>query len=315
MAITRQHYLIALAFLLALFALFAFMPFGSSPDPVAFQKTMDAGHAFAFILLSSLIYLAVEHHGKKWAVTVAAIVSIVLMVGIELVQPYVGRTASLADVEVGLLGMVIALSGMVVWRSSQRWLLRGAHLLLLVVSLVWIVQPALTEWRALWLRDQQFPLLGTFEDELEKRLWLASGALHEKQTQISFSQQYVGSGDHSLKVVTISGTWSGVRYAAGEQDWRGYRALSMTIYNPGAAFKLNIRIDDGITAAPAYSERYNGRVAVNNGVNTVLLPLDEIAAGPKSRSLELSSIRKMVLFVNQQQQTHLFYLDDIRLVP
>ncbi len=315
MVITRQHYLIALAFLLGLFALFAFMPFGSSADPVAIQKTMDAGHAFAFILLSSLIYLAVEHHGKKRAVTVAAIVSILLMVGIELIQPYVGRTASLADVEVGLLGMVIALSGMVVWRSSQRWLLRGAHLLLLVVSLVWIVQPALTEWRALWLRDQQFPLLGVFEDELESRLWLASGALHGKQTEISFSQQYVGSGTHSLKVETIKGTWSGVRYAAGAQDWRGYRALSMTIYNPGAAFKLNIRIDDGVTAVPAYSERYNGRVAVNSGVNTVLLSLDDIAAGPKSRSLELSSIRKMVLFVGKQQQARLFYLDDIRLLP
>ncbi len=315
MAIFKKHYSIVLVFVLSLFALLAFVPFGSGANPLAIGMTMDAGHAFAFILLSGLLYLAFEQHGKWRAVMTSVIISVLLMAVVELVQPYVGRTASLADMQTGLLGVLIAVSGMIVWRNLHRWQLRVAHIALVVMILGWTVLPAWNEWRSLWLREQQFPLLGDFEHTLEQRLWKPTGVAHGRRTQAAFSDKHAVSGVNSLKVETINGSWSGVRYAAGDQNWQGYQALSITLYNPGADFNMNIRIDDGVSVSPRYSERYNGHFQIRKGQNTLLIPLTEIAAGPKGRLLKLDRIRKMILFLNKNEQPQSFYLDNVHLVP
>jgi len=311
----KARYLIPLVLILLLFMLFAFFPFGSSANPVAIQKTMDGGHAFAFFLLSGLLYLVIEQRSKGWAVLISAILSVAMMVMVELLQPYVGRTASLADFMIGLLGVIIALTGVVVWRHMNRWMLRVVHLVIAVVAVVWVVQPALDEWRALWLRGQQFPLLGDFEDRLEKRLWKASGEVDGERTRISFSEKHTVSGASSLKIETVGGTWSGVSYAAGDQDWRDYRMLVIEAYNPGDAFAINIRIDDGVKNFPQYGERYNGQWQINAGANTLSIPLAKISLEPRVRPLELERIRKMILFVGKGETPLEFYLDNVRLVP
>jgi len=311
MALIKQTYLTALIIILALFALLAFVPFGSSANPVALAKTMDAGHVFAFILLSGLIYLAVEPYGKWRAQIISAVISVLLVVIVELVQPFVGRTASFADVQMGLLGLFLALSAMIVWRSQLHQLLKITHLLLFVLTLAWVVQPAWGEWRAVWLRDQQFPVLGVFESGLEKRLWKA----HGRGTSISFSDKHTIVGASSLKIETSGDAWSGVRYEAGDRDWRGYQYLNIELYNAGAPFMLNIRIDDGLLISPGYGDRYNGQFKVDAGANTILIPLFEVASGPKSRMLALDHVRKMILFLSKKETQREFYLDDIRLIP
>ncbi len=311
MVVFKKTYLIAVFVMLALFALLAFVPFGSSANPVAVMKTMDAGHAFAFILLSGLFYLTVEPYGEWRAIVFSMVISVLLMVAVELVQPYVGRTASFADVQMGLLGVFLALSGLIVWRRQSRQLFKVVHLLLLVLTLVWVVQPALNEWRAVWLRDQQFPVLGGFESDLEKRLWKAHGI----GTATSFSDKHVVVGSNSLKTKTTDSTWSGVRYSAGDQDWRGYQFLNIGLYNAGEPFKLNIRIDDGVSNSPDFGDRYDGQYRVNVGANTLLIPLADVASGPKSRLLDLGKVRKMILFLSRKETRREFYLDDIRLIP
>jgi len=311
MAVLKQIYLIALAFVLLLFSLLAFVPFGSSGNPVVVAKTMDVGHVFAFILLSGLFYLALESYGKWRALFISAVVSVLLMVVVELIQPFVGRTASFADVQMGLLGVFLALSGMLVWRSQVRGLLKVTYLLLFVLTLVWVVQPAWSEWRAFWLRDQQFPVLGGYESGLEKKLWKA----HGKGTTISFSDKHVVEGVNSLRIETIGHTWSGVRYAAGDQDWRGYQFLKIELYNAGAPFMLNIRIDDGVHNSPGYGDRYDGQYRLEAGDNTLMISLAEVENRPKSRLLAMSEIRKMILFLSKEETSREFYLDDIRLIP
>lgn len=306
----KRSYTIVLFIVVSIVVVLAFAPIGlSAPDPDVIRKMMDAGHGFAFMLLSSLFYLAVEHRGKLRAAMISGLLSIVLMLGIEWLQPYVGRTASWADIQFSLLGMFIALSGVLVWRSLKSPLLRAMHILFCVMAVVWIVRPVWHEWHPLWLREQQFPLLGDFEHQLELRLWRA----HGQHAQVSLSDQHVVSGVNALQVKINKGVWLGVRYAAGDQDWRKYKSLAMTLYNPGASFKMNIRIDDNVNTFPEYSERYNAQFQIREGISTLLIPLVDIAAGPKSRSLDLSRIRKMILFLSKNEQPRLFYLDNVRL--
>lgn len=312
--ILKQRYRIALACALAIFSLLAFVPLGKSVNPVAVMTTMDAGHAFAFCLLSWLLYRVVAHHGRFRAVMISALASVVLMVGIEFLQPYFGRTSSLADIKIDLLGSAIALSGIVAWHCLNSRLLRGAHLLLAIFVFGWVAYPAWNEWRSIWLREQQFPVLGGFENSLEKRLWKSSGITNGMRTKISFSDKHAVSGRYSLKIETLNGTWSGVSFSAGEQDWRGYHQLVMSIYNPDDTFMLNVRIDDEEKHSPQYHERYNGRFQVSQGNNTLLIPLEKIANYSKNGVLNMARIRKMVLFLGVKETSRLFYLDGVQLI-
>lgn len=314
-AAVNVRYQIALILLLLLFLLLAFFPFARSPNPAAIQKTMDAGHVFAFFMLSSLFYMMFEPRGVKRAVLVSALLSISVMAAIELLQPYVGRTASWVDLEVGLLGGFIALSGMVIWRCMNSRMLRLFHLLLAMTTIVWLTKPALDEWRALWLREQSFPMIGDFEHALAKRLWKASGVANGVYTKASLSDEFVASGNGSLKIETVSGTWSGVSYSAGDQDWRGYEFLTLMLHNPGPPFVLHLRIDDGSIVSPTYKQRYNGHFLMQAGSNSVVIALARIESSPAERALDLSRIRTMVFFTNKKERSRVFYLDDVQLVP
>jgi len=307
----KQSYLITLAVVLVLLVLFAFIPFGRTVNPVAISKTVDVAHVFAFIVFSGLLYLTLENYGAWKAALVSCLLSVLLMVVIEWAQPYFGRTASWADIQFGLLGMFIALSGMMVWRCISNRLLKVTYTLLLVITMVWVVAPVWNEWHALWLRQQQFPILGDFENKLEKRLWRSNG----QRSQVSLSEKHVVSGVGSLKVEINKGVWNGVRYVAGEQDWREYKTLTMMFYNPGTAFNMNVRIDDGLHTYPQYSDRYNGQFQIGEGAITLSISLATISDGPKSRSLDLARIKHMILFLSKNEKRRLFYLDNVRLMP
>ncbi len=304
----NSHSLITLVLVAVVLALFAFIPFGRTVNPVAVSKTVDAAHVFAFILFSGLLYLAIEHYGIGKAALVSSLLSVLFM--LVIVQPYFGRTASWADIRLGLLGMFVALSGMVVWRSISSRLLKLTYTLLLVLTVAWVVEPVWNEWHALWLRQQQFPVLGDFEGKREELLWMSN----RPNTQVSLSDKHVVSGLGSLKVEMNKGLWNGVRYVAGEQDWREYKTLTMMFYNPGAAFNINIRIDDRLHTYPQYSDRYNGRFLIGKGATRLSISLAKISDGPKSRSLDLARIKQMILFLGKNEKRRLFYLDHVRLM-
>lgn len=311
----RRLYLYALLLLLPLIALLAFLQISGRSSPVAIMRTMDAGHAFAFCLISWLLYLAVEPYGKRRALLISGSLSMLLVVLTEVLQSFVGRTASFEDIGISLLGVLVALSGVVVWHAMDSRVLRGGHVLLTILIALWVSQPAWDEWRAVWLRDQQFPVLGNFEDPLERRLWKASGVAHGHATQLSRAEVGMADGRYSLQIETVHDTWSGALYNADRQDWRGYSQLVIELYNPSTPFALNIRIDDTAKASPGYSERYNGLYQVAAGSNKLSIPLARIERGPRSRKLDLGSIRKMVLFTTKQEPSRVFYLDNVRLIP
>ena len=118
-----------------------------------------------------------------------------------------------------------------------------------------------------------------------------------------------------MKIETSGQAWSGVRYAAGDRDWRGYQYLNIELYNVGEPFMLNFRIDDGVLISPGYGDRYNGRFKIDAGANTILIPLGDIARGPRSRLLALDNVRKMILFLGREEAQREFYLDGVHLIP
>ncbi len=290
----------------------AFTPFEYSGIAEATRKTMDAGHFIAFGLFALLLHPLFSSHGNKVATIITFTICALLIVSIEFIQPYVGRTASLTDVINGFLGMAVFLSGRYLWCSTKRPHIKYIHALLGTLIFTAVASPALSEWHAVWWRMKHFPILGDFEENIELQVWRAHGKTGGQQTRNSLSKEYVTSGEAALKIETIPGDWSGVRYAAGDKNWSTFRSLNMDIYNPGEPFTLTLRIDDNRTS-PDHHERFNARIKIASGWNHEKISLASVADGPETGKLNMQAIHQLILFSGRKEPVRLFYLDHLRL--
>lgn len=291
-----------------LLVILAMIPAGQLRMELAIHRTLDAGHFIAFGVFALLLQHLLSYKGNRRATVISLIVSSLLIVVIELIQPYVGRTATLGDVFTGLFGMVVFLLGRVVWLKAKSHYAKYLYALITLLIFLITAQPAIQEWRIVWWRATHFPVLGEFEEAIEKRVWRTNGIVDKQRTKASLSREHVRYGKSSLKVETVSGTYSGVSNTHGGSDWSGYKQLNITIYNPGDPYTLYMRIDDD-TLSPTYKQRFNSAIKLANGWNPVKIPISKIANGPRMGKMNMESIRKIIFFTQPKEMARVFYLD------
>jgi hypothetical protein len=239
-----------------------------------------------------------------------AVVACATVLLTELIQPMVGRNASLVDVVHGLLGVAAGLVGIYAWRDGGRPL-RLIHALFTVALLVPILHPMWLEWRAHVHRSQLFPVLGAFEDDIELRLWRDRSPIFKWPTTLKLSSEHVSEGLRSLAVRTGDGAWPGVIYIAGGLDWEPYDALQWEVYNPADPFRLAIRIDD--TRDPDSGASFNRSMTVEPGWNRFEVSTEDIRRGPDAHPLDLGHIQRVYIYAEGNRR-RLFFLDGVRLV-
>ncbi|MCZ7584335.1 MAG: hypothetical protein M5R36_13905 [Deltaproteobacteria bacterium] len=149
-----------------------------------------------------------------------------------------------------------------------------------------------------------------FEDEadLDRLLWKCH-ATFERTEAIS------GHGRYALTAKLFpEELYPGVEFFDPPRDWRGYRAFAFTVYAPDAAGEtLHIRIDDNPDDRD-FEGRYQGYVKLTGAVQHVEIPLDEIRNQPPQGPLSLGTIRKLVIYLYNQDKPRTLVLDDLRLV-
>ncbi len=286
---------------------FFFVNFDLGADYIAWGKSMDLFHVFFFGGLSWAVVHLFRNAGFRWPVCISVFFSVLLIFVIEYFQPQFGRTASNEDHWLGLIGMVV---GVVfasrVYLNATR--LRKTMLWLAALILGAILsKSAIDEWYAVYWRAQQFPVLGRFEQDVERLLWKPGNA------SIQYAAQHVGEGAYALEIETRSGYWSGIHYNAGGRDWRPYRYLKLTVFNPGKPFVLTFRIDDA-HPSPEYAQRINTVLPVASGWNDLVVDLPAALARVKSGDFDMSNIYRMIIFVGKgERESRQFYVDNVRL--
>jgi len=239
-----------------------------------------------------------------------AVVACSTVILTEVIQPMVGRNASLIDLVHGLLGVAVGLVGVYAWRKGGRRI-RLIHALATAALLVPMLHPMWLEWRADRRRSELFPVLGAFEDEIELRLWRDRSPMFKWPTTLKLSSEHVSEGLRSLAVRTGDGAWPGVIYIAGGLDWEPYDALQWEIYNPADPFRLAIRIDD--RRDPDRGASFNRSMTVEPGWNRFEVSTEEIRRGPETHPLDLGRIRRLYIYAEGNRR-RLFFLDGVRLV-
>lgn len=303
---------IAVAFVIIL--LTVSLPVGVKRNHTFWYDFFDAGHFPLFALLALLIYWSPPAVGLKLEkrCAVAAGIAATFAILIELFQPWVGRTASSTDLINGLLGIAAAASGAYLWARKSPRVVRMLHAVLTLVVAVLLLLPAISEYRALHWRSTQFPLLAGFETELEMALWRGMTSLPSAPTSLQRSTEHATDGSFALDIETRGGAYPGVRYSAGQLDWSGHDALVLDLFNPGESFVLNIRIDDDGDCT-LFAQRFNRRIPLEPGLQTLRIPTADIRQGPRERELNLQAIRSVYLFTGKHDAPRRFYVDHARL--
>lgn len=292
--------------LLGLFPLF----FLGGPDWASgplLKSVWNLGH----ILFFALLVLAIRpwRRWSGWRLWLGMTVAVAgLGIGIEALQAGLGRQANWHDALRNLIGAWLVLA----WRTTgsspptarfPAWSARAVISLLLVSELVTTGVVAARQFQV----ARQLPLIYDFNHPDPLTYW--SGDLQ-------VSQRHTQGADYSLKLSLHTERYSGASLDNLPQDWRGYRWLILTLHNPqDTTLAMTLRINDlqHDRGDNAYDDRFNTRLRLEPGLNTVHVDLHSVATAPRDRNMDMANIRRLVLFTSALDQPATLYLAAARL--
>lgn len=277
--------------------------------PALLNNLWNYGHIifFAALVLLLLEFRSLEL-GFDWLWL--ALIILVLGITIEFIQQWVGRDFSWSDVAHNLLGAFLAL----VWgqrATSRRIVLVGLRVLgiIFTVPSLWLSgQLAHAEWQM----RAQFPLINSFENAYELRQLVNIGErVIKRQSSHFFSQ-----GKFSLAVKFTTDTYSGIKWAGRYGDWTPYHYFVADIYNPGVdAFPVVLKIADlpHDQGNNAVDDRFNRRLTLAPGWNSVRIAISEIRTAPAKRQMRMHEVSCLELFAVRLPKPQVAYIDNVRL--
>ena len=168
------------------------------------------------------------------------------------------------------------------------------------------------EWaRAYWDRASRFPSLLEFSSDWEMRFVQPSNS--ELKVVVPPVGWQKSEGDKVGHLLFHTTTYPGFRIEEPFPDWRGYSALRFDIFSelPTSTF-MSIRIDDAHHNR-TFEDRFNRRFAIVPGLNHIHVPMEDIRLAPKNREMDLSDIRRLLLFTVSPSQEFSLFVDSIRL--
>ena len=272
------------------------------------ELTWGLGHILCFAVWSALFL----EWRREWSFVrqfvVVIFLTLLLGVGIELIQATLGRNFDLADVLNNLAGSLLVLAFSACGRQSpKRWrlLVQLLAVLMLSVGLFPLGKALFDEYQA----STQFPILSDFESSLELDRWQGNSLR-------SMNRDFVAHGDFSLKVDLNTDRYSGLSLKFLPGDWRAFEMLTFDLYNPSkAALRVTCRIHDRFHADydNAYTDRFNKTFIIEPGWIQVDLPLKQVSEAPKNRMLDLEQVAGLGIFVMDQKEAKTLYIDHVRL--
>lgn len=273
----------------------------------------DIGHIVYFALLAGLLsrwrVVAKMSLAGQW--TIILTITLLLGVSIELMQHGTARTPDIGDVLRDVTGSLIVLvfgsPGPGLRPLSLRLSLRLAVLSLSLVQL-WPVTKSLIDEA---IARHQFPLLSGFETPFEIDRWTGSARL-------SIATMPSISDSRLLKLSLTTEQYSGAALKYFDGDWASASRLKFSLYNPDESpLQITCRIHDvqHNDGHEEYEDRFNRRYTLMHGWNHIDIDLDEVKTSPARRSMDMSRIREIQLFVTSLPAPRIIYLDNVRLSP
>ncbi len=275
---------------------------GSSDESTRLVKAVwNSGHLFLFVGLT-LALLGVNSLKNKTSVQLLLLVTVLGLgagVGIEYLQRLIGRSFELSDVLFDLSGAWLGLLLFRIHRSQQRImaLVKALPFMLLIIFVVF--QPVFTAYREEMAMKRDFPLLSDFESDNELSRWRGNNA------RLSLQQKQVRHEQSALAIDFFPGEYPGFALHELVGDWRGYEYLKFSLYNSqSSSMEIILKIYDRQHPRNSYeyADRFNRRIILRPGWNDVTVKLEDIRQAPGSRTMDMTDIVNISLFLVNQKQ-------------
>ena len=277
----------------------------------AATATFDLGHAPVFALLTLVVCGVIQQLiGAKLSKKGLLVIGALLLIGsgmLEYLQRYFHRSPSWGDALANSMGILAGL----LWISSAavgtraKWLLRGAGVLLLAAI---SFQPAMIVYDC-YRMHCAFPMLSSFEDSLELSRW------EVRRGTISISDEYHTNGERCLKWNLEPARFPRITHSE-PADWSAYRTFefdALLAESDSEHQRLTIKIFD-VAHEFDFEDRFHGEIELTRGEPaSIKVQLDEVAAAPTTRTMDLSRILMIELFAMEQSTPATIFLDNIRL--
>ncbi len=273
----------------------------------------DLGHIFFFsvftyLLLNTKLKILKAPFVKQCLV----VLLLVFIFGIltELAQVLFNRTFSIGDLIKDLTGSLITLAFISQSRkmiSKYKLRILQSVILLIVIFEIAPLAIALTDEM---IASKQFPVLSDFETPFEIKRWTGD-------TDISRDNSASISGNYSLKVPLNTTKYSGVHLEYFPGDWRRYKCLEFSIFNPSPEdLKITCRVHDEshVFNGQRYDDRFNKSFILSHGKNDIIISFDKIINAPVLRKMDMGHIKGLSIFSTDLTKQEVIYIDNVRLI-
>lgn len=262
------------------------------------NELWDLGHVAGFFSLMFFVYKTSRvFSGLSWrlqllvAVTAASVLGLI----IEVIQFYTGRSFSIHDVYLNIVG---TLTGVAIFSNWNKFLSKKiVWLLRVLVLLLWLTvsRDAIVYSLDAMHARQQFPSLISLEYPFE--LSRFNGAkVHVEVVQ--FEQHDV------IEAEFMPAKYSTLTLDHFPRDWTGYKTLKLDLYNgQDEEAEIHLRIHD-IAHFPGtlYTDRFNASYPLQPGWNTVQISLEAVRQAPRGREMDMTKIHQLMLYFFRQTE-------------
>ena len=242
---------------------------------------LDLGHFVLFASLTFCLFWPLK--GRAWS---AFGLAVALAVFSEAGQSMVGRTASVDDALLGMLGALSALIVLLTFRRPwSRARIVGAMAAVLVLA-AWPLAKAIPYALDAWSEYREFPVLCDFQTPWQGRRWLTPGAVirtvpggrggETSVGEVNFTPSQNGAGTIVLKPLI--------------GEWSGYRQLCCEFSFDGDPMKVSVLLQTGegeCVAQACYLDRVFAA-----GDHCVSIDLSPSRSG-RARQVDLSRVRSL----------------------
>jgi VanZ family protein len=300
--VSRQFLLLLLFVVVASALLFVPLPI---PQTFGGRTIENAGHMPLFFLGTLFVISILRKRGLEGArlYVLAGIIGAGAGFLSEVIQKPLHRDASWEDVFADVVGVAcaLALHAALTLRTPARRPVRIAAFLVALACITLYVAPIFNITRAYIYRNAQFPVVASFDSNVEL-LWIID---HGVKAEIH---------DRALDVVFEAEEFPGVSFHEPIPDWSRFKTLSIDVENTGAEpLGLTVRVHD-MGHGRMYVDRFNRSFTFAPGERRTLnIALEDVRRAPRNRLMNMTQISNVTVFRSRPGGSQRMRLHGMRL--
>lgn len=264
------------------------------------EEAHNAGHVIVFAIVGLLLQpLLSARHSTPLAVAATLLVAAILGALTEAAQGVLGGDPTIGDLLRDLWGAIVGVTASLASRSTAGRR-AGPLKVLAACGLLLGLLPLAATLLAYHQRDSRLPLL--LDANVAASLAYARIGPEERGP----SDRHVvpvpapwatATPESALEIRLDHGPWPGLALVEPSPDWRGHRALNLELINPQPQpLAIELRVDDDDSGNDPRQRHDETLQVAANARARVEIPLQRMTTTPSGRPLDLSRLRKIVVY-------------------